>query len=154
MLQANPPGRPLELNEAIIQRILEAVPKVIIPSQVAALSRVPKQTLSRWLINGKRDSNNGISSLFAQLWDSFTEEQAKVAAETITKLRKCPKNYGALTFILEKCFKDDFESKSDVQKQLEDYVYNVIKPLLSKGELRDGLQETKERASQTEAEEI
>lgn len=138
MALCNGPGRPPDITEEIIERIIENVPKVVIQNQVAHLSKVPKSTMDDWLKRGIRDSENGINSLFAQFSERFKEAQAKVASECITFLRHCPKNYGALTFILERCFKDDFETKSDAQKQLEDYVDNVIKPLINKGEIIHG----------------
>ena len=149
MLAPNPPGRPIEFNQETIQRILAAVPKVIVPSQVAGLSGVPKQRLSEWLIKGERDINLGIESLYAQLADGFKLAQAEICAEIITKLQSCPKNYGALTWTLEKCFKEDFESKSEYVKQLEDYVLNVIKPMMTKGGLENGIPEAKEAGEET-----
>jgi hypothetical protein len=144
VLKPNPPGNPITLTKEIMERVLENVSKVIIQNQVAHLSKVPKSTLSDWLIRGTKDSEMGRDTIFAQLSDRFREEQAKVAAQTVTQLRGCPKNYGALTFLLEKCFKDDFEAKSESHKQLEDYVLNFIKPRMGKGDLADGISEAKE----------
>lgn len=145
MLKPNPPGNPITLTTEIMERVLANVSKVVIQNQVAHLSKVPKSTLSDWLIRGTKDAEMGVDTIFAQLSDRFREEQAKVAAESITMLRKCPKNYGALTFILEKCFKDDFETKSESHKQLEDYVLNFIKPRMAKGDVADGISEAQEK---------
>jgi len=135
-VKANSPGRPTELTPIVKQRILEAVPQVIIPAQVAALARVPKQTLSDWLIRGDKDIKAGTDSIYAQFSDDFKHAQAKIVQETLAFLRCCPKNYQALTWILERCFRKDFGSDSEEIKELIRNIELIMKS--RNGGLRNG----------------
>jgi hypothetical protein len=90
------------------------------------------------------------NSIFADFYQQYHERKAEVLAAKLEKLDKCPKNYGALTWILERCFRDDFENKSESQKKLEDYVFNVIQPMIGKGVIPNVGEETEERRKETE----
>jgi len=136
-VKANSPGRPSELTPAVQKRLLDAVPHVIIPAQVAAMARVPKQSLHEWLSRGEKDSLEGIDSVYAQFSDDYLAARAKIVQETIAFLKCCPKNYQALTWILERCFRKDFGSDSDEIKELIrnlDIIMNAKKGGLENGE--------------------
>ncbi len=139
---SSPTGRPSELTDEVKARLLEAVPLVIIPNQIAAYAKVPKQSLHNWLKRGQNDSIEGIASHYAQFWDEFKSLQAQVVREKLELLSTCPKNYGAITWILEKCFREDFGADSDEMRELRE-LFKLILPLIGKGDA-NGSKEGKE----------
>lgn len=154
MYHPNNPGRPPGLTEEMIPAIISATYKVIIPNQVAGLCNIPRSTFKEWLQKGKEHINLGQDSIYAQLSAKFTKAQSEVCSEIISNLKFCPKNYGALTWILEKCFKEDFMSlPEDVQKML-DFFINELPKLKGKGEFPHVGKETQSRSEKTETEEI
>lgn len=140
---SSPIGRPSELTDEVKARLLQAVPLVIVPNQVAAYAKVPKSSLKNWLKRGESDLNEHIDSTYAQFWAEFKAIQAQVVREHIALLRTCPKNYGALTWILEKCFREDFGADSEEMRELRD-LFKLILPLLGKGEATNGSKEAQE----------
>lgn len=149
MLPVNRTGRPSDLTHEIIYRILSAIPEVLIKQQVAYRARILPQRLSEWLKWGAEDLDAGTDSIYAQLAEKYNLARSDALMGYLLKLGVCPKNYGALTWILEKCFKDEFEAKSEFQKQLEDYVFNKLPPLLDKGGQGDGGKELDQGRDQT-----
>ncbi len=150
MLDPNPIGHHTILTQSMIDNIIKAVPQVLIQNQVAGLVGIPRQYLSLWLKYGERDIQRGTeNSLFAQLYDRFYKSRAEVLRDKLLFLSTCPKNYGAITWIIEKCFREDFGAESEEMKQLKDLVFNQILPLIGKGVIPDGGRETKEVDSES-----
>lgn len=145
---SNGVGTPLRLTDEVKERILCAVPEVIVQNQVAYRAKVPKSSLDRWLKNGKHDSELGINSIFSQLWEEYNRLRTDVIVESLQTLRSCPKNYQALTWILEKCFREDFGAESVELKELK-LLFMKILPLLGKGESHHASEETKELDSES-----
>jgi hypothetical protein len=134
LLQPNPPWHHTILDQNLIDRILDAIPKVFIQNQIAHLCGIYPQRLSDWIKFGKRDMESGVkNSIYADFYQQYHEARAEALHQKLKHLSMCPKNYGAITFILERCFKDEFEVMSESHKQLLDLVENVIKPLLRQG---------------------
>lgn len=151
MLQANPQGHHTTLNNEIIERIINAIPEVIVQQQVAYRSRISPSTLSQWLKLGNRDINEGKNStLYAQLTEKYYLKRSDVLKQKLDKLAGCPKNYGAITWILEKCFKDDFEVMSEAHKQLLEWVEVFVKPLLKQGGYSHETENAKEIGEDTQ----
>jgi hypothetical protein len=149
MLPTNREGRPPHLTHEIIYRILEAIPEVLVKTQVAYRAKIPHQRLHEWLKWGAEDLEAGTRSIYAQLAEQYNFVRSGALMEYLTRLGLCPKNYGALTWILEKCFKDEFEAKSEFQKQLEDYVFNRLPPLIDQGGQDGAKEEMDSRGDQT-----
>lgn len=145
----NPPGPQPQLTVELKAKLVDAASKVLVPNQIAAKCRVPKSNLYRWLAYGERDAEAGISSIYAQMWEEVREAQSNVAEELLNKLKTHPKNYGALTFILTKCFKEDFEDLPEDVKNMVDVFIKVIKPLMDKGEIIHGREKTEEMDSES-----
>lgn len=135
-------GRPLELDEYRKQKILAAIPEVIVQAQVAKRARIPKQTLNTWLVRGQKEKLLGLDTEYTRFSDEYDYAQSQVVCETLADLRKKPKSYGALVWILERCFKSDFGDDSDQIQYLMDIVYNQILPILGKG-IHNGRKEIK-----------
>lgn len=145
----SPQGNPLTLTPEIIGRVIENTPKVFLVNQIAGLSGVHKSNLHRWLKIGEADSKAGLDTIHTQLWNGYFNSKAAKCSELLQKLEECPKNYGALTWILEKCFREEFETKSDAQRKLEEYVFNVIQPMM-KGATFDGQNNSTEEDKDTD----
>ena len=150
MLKPNPPGRPPELTTELKDKLIDAAARVLVPNQIAAKCKVHKSTLYDWLNRGEVDSNSGINSIFAQLSEGVREAKSHVCDELLSKLKTCPRNYGALTFILSKAFKEDFEDLPEDVKQMVDIYIKVIKPLMDKGAINYGKEETKALDSESD----
>lgn len=134
LLQPNPPWHHTILDQKLIDRLIDALPRVMVDSQVAHYCGINPNRLYDWIKFGKRDMDAGIhNSIYADFYQQYFEAKARVLEKKLSHLSKCPKNYGAITWIIERAFRDDFETKSDAQKQLEDYVFNVIQPMIGKG---------------------
>lgn len=146
----NPPGRPPGLTQELKEKLVDAAAKVLVPNQIAAKCKVHKSNLYLWLSLGEKDSKNGINSIYAQLLEEIKEAQANVCDELMNKLKTCPRNYGALTFILSKAFKEDFEDLPEDVKQMVDIYIKVIKPLMDKGAINYGKEETKALDSESD----
>ncbi len=56
----------------------------------------------------------GNHTIYAQLTDDYYHALSDIVAESITDIRQCPKNYQALTWLLERCFRKDFGNDSEL----------------------------------------
>lgn len=149
MLTPNLPGRPARLlDDETKQRILDAVPKVIVQNQVAAMARISKSNLSRWLSMGEADVENDIDSVYAQFWNEYRAAKAHVLYKSLLMIANRTPNYGALIWIIEKCFREDFGKESEEFRRIAE-MFKMIFPLIGKGELLNGSQETKEMDSES-----
>lgn len=130
--QLNPAGRPSDLTPELLNQIINAVPRVIIQSQVAKLVKTTKQNISLWLKRGEIDQKENKRTIYREFYDEFYAAQARVVEEKLASLGKCPRNYQALTWILEKCFREDFGSESEEIRQLKALFVKIL-PVLEKG---------------------
>lgn len=144
--ESNKGGRCWSLTPLLIDHIVSNVPNVYFVRPVALLSGVSESNLSRWLIRGEEEFNNNEDTLCSNLFMRFNAAKFSDSRDLVIKLKECPRNYGALTFILERCFRDEFEAKTEMQKKLEDLVFNKIEPLLGKGDISNGRQNEEDRA--------
>lgn len=134
MLAPNPPGRPTTLTDELQIAIIEATEDVILPTQVAALCGISHQKLSYWLKRGEEELNQDLSTPYAQLFANYKKTHAKEVKRLLERLDRCPDNYRALCWKLEKCFREDFGDESDEMRQLKYYVFNEVLPRLKKGD--------------------
>lgn len=154
MISPNPAGRPSILTQQIIERVLDAIPKVIVPQQVAYYSMIPPSTLRSWLEVGLKDIEQQNDSIYAQFSLRYYKVRSEVLQDKIERLGTCPKNYGALTWILEKCFREEFEEKSAYVRMLEDVVFDKLPNFLGKGNIygKEANTELYQAASDTDTE--
>lgn len=130
------------LDQELIDSIIFAVPQVIVQNQVAAFCGIHRMNLSSWLKRGDEEHLNGIESVFSQLAVRYHETRSHVVKNLVFELKQCPKNYQALVWLLEKCFREDFGSESEEIRELRQMFIQIL-PLLGKGDLNHGNQ-TKE----------
>lgn len=133
---ANKPGFHTELTPQLHQEILQAAREVIVPSQTAARVRIPKGTFNGWLKRGMNEAELGENTIFAQLSVEYFQVLTETVKESLDKLKTCPRNYQALTWILERCFRRDFGSDSEIiEKILKNF--EIIKSVYE-GEKQNG----------------
>lgn len=126
-------GRPVVLTDELHAQIIFNIPYVIIPTQVAALSRISHQNLSNWLKWGAEQFKDGEDTIYSRLFADFKRKQAEVVSGLLEKIQLSPKCYQAYAWILEKCFRSDFGADSDEMKELREQ-FRQIQLLLGKGE--------------------
>lgn len=133
LLYPNPPWHVTVLDEETVERILNAIPKVLVQTHIANYCGIPHQRLSDWIKFGKRDMEKGRkNSIFADFLQKYNEKRAQVLCEKLAKLELCPKNYGAITWILERTYREEFAPQSESEKQLHHLVFDVIAPMMQK----------------------
>lgn len=139
------PGHPTYLDEKLIEKIVDNVPRVFIMKHVAQLSDIPYQSLFHWMTRAKKEIKEGITdTIYVKLYLAYNKKRSEALQEKLDKLAECPKNYGAIVWILEHCYKEEFMTlPEDVQKILDMFT-NVIKPMLEKGVSINGSEEIKE----------
>lgn len=130
---SNGDGRPSDLTDEVKARVLSAIPEVIVQAQVANRARIPKSTLCTWLSRGKKEQQQGIDSIYSQFSNDYYSKLSDVLKEILDKLREGPKSYGAYTWLLERCFREDFGAESEDIKLLKALVYETILPIVGKG---------------------
>lgn len=151
MIKLNGTGPVTALDDKLIQKICATVPRVPILKHVANLLCIPYTTLHHWLTRGNREMTEGINdSIYVSFALQYNRAWSEFLALKLEELGECPKSYGAITWILEKCFREDFEVKSEYVKQLEDYVLNFVKPMMVKGGFEDAGKETTETNQQNQ----
>lgn len=119
-MEANPVGFHTSLTKDIHDRIIAAVPRVIIQSQCAYSAGISRHTVNNWMKRGESDLTKNISSPFAHLFTDFRKAQCEIVRETLEEIRAGSDNYRALCWILEKCFREDFGSDSAEHQELVD----------------------------------
>lgn len=144
MTISNPPGRPCELTEEVQVRIFTALPQVLIQRQVAFAAMIHPSTLNTWLTSGDKDQIEGVDSIYAQFSYKYHSLRAACLAEKLRFLSACPKNYGALTWTLEKCFREDCGPEAAEIRELREMFLKIL-PLLSKGVASNESEETNDK---------
>ena len=111
-------GRPPELNSDLYQRLLDAVPKVIIQRHVAASCGVHEDVFARWLKRGTEEHREGINSIYAQFRMDYHDARTKVVREKLEIITNNPELRAGNSWILEKCFREDFGKESEEMREL------------------------------------
>lgn len=89
--------------------------------------KIHPHRLERWMEQGSTDAKEGINSVFANLYYKIRESQSIRISETLKKMTTCPKNWQALAWFLERCFKEDFSNDAEQYRRLlEDYQRIII----------------------------
>lgn len=135
-------GPVTKLDEALIEQIIVHVPRVFYLKHVARLSKIAYSTMHEWMQRGEKEleseSEEDEESIYVKFYNAYQIALSEALAEKLAVLSTCPKNYGAIVWILEHCYKQEFMSlPEDVQKIL-DWVNDHIKPMLAKGATVNG----------------
>lgn len=105
---ANPVGFHTNLNDHVKAHILEHVPGNYVIGQVARMSKVPRQTLTRWLKRGEEDAINNNGSIFAHLWADFEQKRGEEIKSMLEDVRARRTNWQATWELLKAIAREDF----------------------------------------------
>jgi len=79
---------------------------------------VDPSTLNRWMEQGREDNRDELITPYKKLFLLVSKNQAEKITKLLNRIETCPKNFGALCWILEKCFKEEFSSDAEEFKYL------------------------------------
>lgn len=128
------PGHPTYLDDALIETIILNIPRVFIMKHVAQLSDIPYKTLFHWMTRGKKEIEaDSEETIYTKLYRAYQKKRSEALADKLEELTKCPRNYGAIVWILEHCYKKEFMTLPEDVQKIIDWVNNHIKPMLEKG---------------------
>ncbi len=117
-MRANPPGFHTTLTPNLHDEIIANVKKVITPTQVARLSKIPQPTLWHWLNRGFREVKDNKNTIYSQLAIDFDHALAELIEELIEKLRSGNRSWQAHHELLKVAAKEDFGGNAIEFKEL------------------------------------
>jgi hypothetical protein len=117
----------VELREDQIPKIVEGFEFTFVLNRAAGWASVSRYHLKKWLHMGANDLDEGKhDTIYAQLFTQVGISLSNKAKEFLSKLQKCPRNAGALQWLLEKCFKNDYGTDSDEMKEMIDLYEKLL----------------------------
>jgi len=132
-------GRPLTLNEDMIEYLCSFVHGNHSVKQVSRLSGVPNSTIDEWLTRGFSDQNNGIDSIHAQFSEQFQREIGKEVNSFLSDMANIS-SYQSTSWMLEKCYPEEYGDEAPQMKELRD-LFKLSQ------EMKNGLPKDKETGS-------
>lgn len=145
MLQPNPPGRPTDLNEKLIDHITSFLKDNHSQRQVARMACVPQSKISEWLSKGEDHLKNDTDSIYAQFTIKYRQAEGKAIHSLLEEMRNLG-NYQALSWLLEKCHYEDYGNEAPLVKEFKE-AFLALKEM--KGD-NHGSQKGKQDAAETE----
>lgn len=133
MSKYTPKSNPAYLDENIIKQVIEAVPRVFIMKHVSQLCDIPYKTFYHWMKRGKRELDANEDTIYTKLNLAYNRALSDALVALLSELRECPKNYGAIVWILEHCYKKEFMTLPDDVQKILDWVNKDVLPVLEKG---------------------
>lgn len=117
-------GHPLvPLNEEQKANLLHWVHEDLLISNCARHIGITTGRLVRLLERGCEDLDAGRDSEYAQLYQSVRKKQAEKISKLLYQIELCHKNWQALAWKLEKCFREEFGAEAPEFKELlEQYI--------------------------------
>lgn len=150
-VRPNPPGRPegtdKKLTPEISIKIAEAFGQTLIIKHASLIAGETPYHVRKWLTEGQSDAQNCIDSQNAQLFFLVGKTLSQKVADYIERIERCPDNYRALTWLLEKGFREDFGADSDQIKELLGILNQLHQIYLGKGALNASQQMDREDES-------
>ena len=118
-------GAPTLLNDDVHKIIVDAVRQDLLLTQGARAASISNWTLKNWMVQGNEDVKEGNDSPFAHLFTSVRKAQRENITELLNKLKTCPKNHGAITWILERCCREDFSANAEWEEEIRDRLMRI-----------------------------
>lgn len=119
MGEPNPIGRPPnEPTAEITQKMGESVRQYMAVGLCASALRIHPIVASRWMQQGEQDILDKKWTSYAEFCLTVRENQAEKGKEILTKVSTCPKNWQALTWMLQNCLREEFGSEAKEYKEL------------------------------------
>jgi hypothetical protein len=112
--------RPHQITDEVYAKILHHAYSDLILNNAARCARVHEDTLKRWMFIGKEDLQFNRVTFLASFYVQVREKQATKISELLQKIENCSKNWQALAWKLEKCFREDFGADAPEFKELLD----------------------------------
>jgi hypothetical protein len=112
--------RPQQLTDEALAKILHHAYSDLLLNNAARIAKVHEQTLKSWMERGKEDLTNLRPTFLANFFTQVREKQATKISELLHKIENCAKNWQALAWKLEKCFREDFGADAPEFKELLD----------------------------------
>jgi transposase len=75
-------------------------------------------TVYRWMEQGREDNSKELDTPYTKLFKSVSKSQSEKITKLLNKIEECPKNFNALCWILEKCFREEFSNDAEEYKYL------------------------------------
>lgn len=133
----------IPMREDQIDLIVEGFGKTFTPRRAAGWAMISYYHLTKWLKRGQDDHDEGKDTLYAQLFLKVARRLSEKANDILSRLETAPNNSGALTWILEKCLKQDYGSESEEYKELVDLygkLFDSYKRLADNSSIAQGVQ--------------
>lgn len=120
MSETRSPGQPTKFTPEITQKIIEGIKGCLILRQACGYAEISYQTLYNWLNIGRDDINKGLLTEYASFFYAVKKTQAEEVKELITEVKAKVKNWQAIAWLLERCFREDFGQDAGIIQDLLD----------------------------------
>lgn len=117
-MQLKGDGRPTLLDDAVMARVLEAIPKVYTYEQVAGMCELEPSTMRKWLYRGKKEHIEGIDSIYVKFFLAYKKKRAEVAESLLSSA--FAKKFRAASWVLERTYRLDYGIHNEDQKRFYD----------------------------------
>ncbi len=111
-------GRPTKFTPEMQERILEGMKKVLVKRHAAAYAGIHHKTLYRYLEWGEEDLLNDLDTDYAKFCAAFKRTQADKIDELVDGIQSRKKNWQALAWLLERCFRQDYGQDAGIIQEL------------------------------------
>jgi hypothetical protein len=119
MSEVNLGGRPsIAPTDEQIEKIGQSVRKYMAIGLCASALRIVPRTAMRWMEQGYEDAEKGLVTQYSRFCLAVRENQAIRGQELLDRVAECPKNWQALTWILQNCLREEFGSDAKEYKEL------------------------------------
>lgn len=121
MSEINLGGRPpIPPTDEQIEKMSQDVRKYMSIGLCASAMRIAPRIAFRWMEQGFEDAEQGLITPYTRFCLSVRENQARRGQELLDRVSECPKNWQALTWILQNCLREEFGSDAKEYKELLD----------------------------------
>lgn len=126
----NKPGAPTLFSAEKAAIIVEEVRDNLSINNAARIARVNHQTPHNWMKKGIADKEKGLNTEYVQFLDNIREAQGQKVRQLMKTVEKMPKQWQAISWLLEKCCAEDFGKDSELYKQLLDDYKMLMQSLI------------------------
>lgn len=112
-------GRPLRLDQDMIEHLCSFVPGNHSVLQVSRLSGIPQSTLITWLDLGKIDQEKSIDSIYAQFSSKFNAAIGNEVRKLLAEMHAIG-NYQSTSWMLEKCYPEEYGNEAPQMKEFRE----------------------------------
>jgi transposase len=117
-MRSNPVGFHTKLTDEVAKHIIDNVGGNYVVGQVARMTKIPKETLRRWLKRGEEEATANNSTVFSQLWVEFEHKRGIEIQEMLADIKARKTNWQASWELLKSIAKEDFGVEAVEYKEL------------------------------------